>query len=153
MIEREPILGYRVKQEDTYIDGQILRVVDEDGATVGDQTITPIPLPYWTNIVNDLGCPHILKPGYTAYESSLHSFQNGRGLGKQLWEYAKVLFFNSRNKPYIRLIHDMSEGGWTARRVPEVLEDLDAKGIPISILYQGKFLNDRPAWILLFDRR
>lgn len=147
MIEQESIQGYRIEKE-VLSDGQKLRVIDDKGHTVADHTIIPENEKDIAFRNSMISCPQLEDTPYTVYVGAIHS--HIQGIGMSLWKYGELEFFLSQSRPYYRFIDDMSEDGWTQRRIPELLEYLESQNVPIKCIWEGKFLGERSAWIFLF---
>lgn len=150
MIEHKSIQGYRIEEQDIFSDGRILRVVDEEGNTIADHTIVPESKKEIAFLNSRILCPQLEDTPYTVYVGAIHSFKTNMGIGTSLWKYGELEFFRSQSRPYYRFIDDMSENGWTQRRIPELLEYLESQNVPIKCIWEGKFLGERSAWIFLF---
>lgn len=150
MIEHESIQGYRIEKQDIFSDGRILRVIDDSGNTIADHIIIPESKKEIAFLNSVISCPQLNDHSYTLYVGAIHSYKPNIGIGTSLWKYGELEFFLSQSKPYYRFIDDMSENGWTQRRIPELLEYLESQNVPIKCIWEGKFLEERPAWIFLF---
>ncbi len=150
MIEQESIQGYRIEKQDFFSDGQLLRLKDENGNTIADHIIIPQSKKEAAFLNSGISCPQLNDTPYTVYAGAIHSYKPNIGIGTSLWKYGELSFFQSKSEPYLRFIHDMSDNGWTERKIPEVLEYLESKGVPIRCAWEGKFLGERTAWIFLF---
>ncbi len=150
MIETETFLEFQIEKEVQNIDGQIIRILNENGNTLADHSILPLTANQRTVLSEAIDFPELKDSPLTLYESAVRSFREGIGIGTELSKYAELEFFLSQKSPYLRLIHDITDNGWTERKMPKLLQHLELHGVPFKCIWQGNFLGERPAWIFLF---
>lgn len=150
MIEKETLCGYQIEKETQNIDGQIIRILNENGNTLADHSILPLTANQRVVLSKSIGSIELDISPFKLYESAVRSFKEGIGIGTELWKYAELEFFLSSKDPYLRFVHDITDNRWTERKIPEVLQHLQSHGVPFKCLWQGNFLGERPAWIFLF---
>lgn len=153
MIEQESIQGYRIEKQDLFSDGQLLRVTDENGNTIADHIIIPQSKKEVDFLNSGISCQQLNDTPYTVYAGAIHSYKPNIGIGTSLWKYGELSFFQSKSEPYIRFIHDMSENGWTEKKIPEVILYLKSQEVPINCIWKGKYLGEKTAWIFLIGEK
>ena len=151
MIEIENIQGYRVREECNSSSHRALYVVDENGNDIANFSITRQSGEDTAILHEKIPCP-LLEEDITFYTDALHSCVNCIGIGTQIWMLGELYFYQQADCTYLRLLHDITENGWTERRYPQVLEFLKSQGIPVTCVWEGYFLGKRKAWILLFEK-
>lgn len=151
MVEMEGIQEYRVREENLSPSGKVFFVEDEKGNNIADFSIVKGTDGDKGILYSRIPCTQLEKdiPCYTA---SLHSYVNERGIGTQLWMRGELSFYQEAQETYLRLIHDITDDGWTERRLPEMLEFLKSQGVPVTCVWEGYFLDRRKAWVLLFEK-
>ncbi len=79
------------------------------------------------------------KDGVPVVESSVFVHENfqKRGLGLRVWQEAELEFLKRVNQKVIRYFADMSEGQWSTRNLPKVVELLKGSGYDIKDLWKG----------------
>ncbi len=74
-------------------------------------------------------------------------FINGSGLdlGTDLWIEAELNLLKSQ-PTVLRYVRDKSNGGWTTKKLPEIIKRLGERGIKVHLLWQGQVQGDN-AWL------
>ncbi len=151
MNEREYRFESKITHEDDVPDyyGQEINMIDSQGNIIAQHQIFPIPLEDSVSFLKGIGRDDLASLQYPMYAESIKANQKGLHIGEDLWKYAEEHFFNTHNKPYFRIVLDLSSDLWTARHVPNVLEYLKSKKIPIVTKLEDKS-DGRYTGILLF---
>ena len=140
------------KKQEEYAQDNVFLLRDSEGNIVARHCIYPISNENVLNFFEDSSNNFNKFRGLPVYGGYIESYQRGRGIGMNMWEYCEEDFFNNQATSYLRFVFDSDvENKWTTRHVNELIEELNKRGIPVTKLAQ-KTWEKKFMGILLFEK-
>ena len=152
MIETGPILGkYEIKEVQDSLTQQTLLLVDSKGKVIAKHEIYSLSNNYARKESSTHHSDFFYSPPLHFYTGRIDSYLNEQGIGLALWQYGERYFYYNCEKPYYRMIRDISKTHWTERHMPELLEDLALNSIPVKTIWEEVNQEGQYMCLLLFE--
>lgn len=128
------------KKQEEYAQDNVYFLRDNEGNLIARHCIYPVSnenvLNFFENSSNNIN----KFRNYPVYGGYIESFERGKGIGMKMWEYCEEDFFHNQDSSYLRFVFDADvENKWTTRHVNRLIQNLNTKGIPVSMLAQKQW--------------
>ncbi len=135
MEKENTISNYNIEEVDDQFAIHSLLLVGANSDAVATYNIYSLNSRYIGEYISGCNSPVEIEP-YPTYVGMIESHVNRIGIGLEFWKYGETTLYFKSEKPYYRIIQDITKNGWTKKYLPEVIEHLRDQGIKVDILLE-----------------